>query len=67
MRTYSDTNLAFTITDTMTTGLNYIYAGDASPATGSTGRASRLYFRGQITPSSPSRPATSSSTTRTAS
>jgi hypothetical protein len=48
-RTYSDTNLAVTATDKITTGLNYIYAHD-QVAGGTNWQAIALYLKGQITP-----------------
>ncbi len=47
-RTYSDTNLAYTINESTTTGLNYIYAWDAIQGSGINWQALGLYFRRQI-------------------
>ena len=49
-RTYSDTNVAYTINDQTTTGLNYIYAWDSIADEGINWQALGLYFRRQITP-----------------
>lgn len=49
-RTYSDTNLAFTATDKITTGLNYIYAKDEVAGDSISWQGLALYLKGQITP-----------------
>jgi hypothetical protein len=49
IRTYSDTNLAFT-SGKVSTGLNYVYAKDAVAGSGINWQALALYFKGQITP-----------------
>jgi hypothetical protein len=49
-RTYSDTNLAFTATDKITTGLNYVYAADEVAGESINWQILALYLKGQITP-----------------
>lgn len=49
-RTYSDTNLAVKLSDTVTTGLNYVYAKDAVAGDGVNWNGMVLYFRDQLTP-----------------
>jgi hypothetical protein len=49
-RTYSDTNLAFTATDKITTGLNYVYAADEVGGESINWQILALYLKGQITP-----------------
>jgi hypothetical protein len=48
-RLYSDTNLAFTLSDKFTTGLNYVYASDEVDDSGINWQGIALYFRGQLT------------------
>lgn len=50
-RTYSDTNLAVTIDDKTTTGLNYIWAKDSAAGEDINWQAIGLYFRRQVTDS----------------
>jgi hypothetical protein len=49
-RTYSDTNLAFTISDKMTTGLNYVYAADELAGESISWQILALYYKAQLTP-----------------
>lgn len=49
-RTYSDTNVAYTINDQTTTGLNYIYGHDGVGGEGVNWQGLALYFRRQVTP-----------------
>jgi hypothetical protein len=48
-RTYSDTNLAFTISDGMTTGFNYVYARDEVSGDTVNWQGIALYFKAQLT------------------
>ncbi len=48
-RTYSDTNLAVTLTDKVATGLNYVYAADSVAGNGVNWQGLALYLRGQVT------------------
>ncbi len=47
-RTYSDTNLAVTLTDKVTTGLNYVYAKDSVGGDGINWQGIALYMKGQV-------------------
>ena len=49
-RTYSDTNLALTLSPKATAGLNYVYAKDAVAGTDVNWQGLALYFKGQVTP-----------------
>ena len=49
-RTYSDTNLALTLSPKATAGLNYVYAKDAVAGADVNWQGLALYFKGQITP-----------------
>jgi hypothetical protein len=49
VRTYSDTNVALNISDTMTTGLNYVYAKDSSGGDSINWQGLALYYRNQLT------------------
>jgi len=49
VRTYSDTNLAYTVNDTVSTGLNYVYAKDSLDGDGINWQGLALYFRHQAT------------------
>jgi len=50
VRTYSDTNLAFTVSDKVSTGLNYIYGKDGVAGQSVDWQGLALYLKGQITP-----------------
>lgn len=49
MRTYSDTNLAVTVSDKVTTGLNYVYAKDTLSSEDINWQGLALYLKGQLT------------------
>lgn len=49
-RTYSDTNLAYAATNTVTTGVNYVYAMDKLAGRSVNWQGVALYLKGQITP-----------------
>ncbi len=49
VRTYSDTNLALTLNDKTTAGLNYVYAADSVADEGVNWQGLALYFRRQLT------------------
>ena len=49
VRTYSDTNLAVTVSDKVSAGLNYVYAKDANAGEGISWQGVALYMRGQVT------------------
>jgi hypothetical protein len=49
VRTYSDTNLAFT-SGKLSTGLNYVYAKDGVGGSGINWQGVALYLKGQLTP-----------------
>lgn len=51
VRTYSDTNLAFTASDKVTTGLNYVYAKDSLSSDNINWQGLALYLKGQLTKS----------------
>ncbi|MGE3706449.1 MAG: porin [Vicinamibacterales bacterium] len=50
VRTYSDTNLAVVVNDTVSTGLNYVYAMDSVGGEDVNWQGLALYFRHQATP-----------------
>ena len=51
VRTYSDTNVALSISPKMTTGLNYVYAKDSSGGESINWQGLALYYRNQVTDS----------------